>query len=108
WALRFMGSAERKFEKPECISPEIERQWVRAPQSRGSNPAWGKFSCRYSPMASVSQILRPLWVRQGTKKDGDSSKSSARVEGSSWDSSSSSNSSPAIRHNSQPRSDQEE
>ena len=58
-------------------------------------------------MASVSQTLTPLWVRQGTRKEGDNRSSSARVEASSLGIASSSNSSPAILHKSQPRNDQE-
>ena len=51
----------------------------------GSRPASGLSSSRYSAIASVSQTLTPSWVRQGTRNDGDSSSSSARVEGSSLD-----------------------
>ena len=40
-------------------------------------------SLRYSAIASVSQTLMPSWVRQGTRNEGDSSSSSARVDGSS-------------------------
>ena len=58
-------------------------------------------------MASVSQILTPSWVRQGTRNDGDSSSSSARVDGSSLDAMTSAKSSPAILQSSQPRSDHE-
>src|ERR1700678_276972 len=107
-ALRFIGNAERMLAKPECISPEMERQWVRAAASFGRSPAWGKTSLRYSAMASVSQTLRPLWVKQGTRNDGDSSKSSARALGSSLGKTSSLKSRPAILHSNQPRSDQDE
>src|SRR5688572_23605060 len=86
----------------------MARQWVRAAASLGSKPACGKFSCRYSAIASVSHTFTPLWVRHGTRKDGDSSNNSARALGSSLDRSSSRKSSPAIRHSSQPRNDQEE
>ena len=64
-------------------------------------------SLRYSAMASVSQTLMPSWVRRGTRKEGESSNSSARTEGSSLRLCSSSKSSPASLHSSQPRSDQE-
>ena len=79
WALRFIGSAERRLAKPECISPQIARQWARAARSAGSRPASGFASARYSAMASVSQTLAPSCVRQGTRNDGDSSSSSARA-----------------------------
>src|SRR6476619_724067 len=93
--------------KPECISPEIERQRARALRSFGKRPASGLSSLRYSARASVYQILTPSWVRQGTRNAGDNSSSSARVDGSSLDPMTSSNSSPAILQSSQPRSDHE-
>ena len=37
-ALRFIGSAERRFAKPECISPQIERQCARAAGRRAAAP----------------------------------------------------------------------
>src|SRR6476659_948062 len=46
-ALRFIGSAERKLLKPECISPQMERQRARAVRSFGSRPARGLTSLRY-------------------------------------------------------------
>ena len=58
-------------------------------------------------MARVSQIVAPLCVRQGTRKDGDMRRSSPRVEASSVDSIFSSNAKPAILHSSQPRIDQD-
>src|SRR5215467_7559699 len=106
-AFRFIGNAERKLEKPECISPDIERHRARALSFFGNSPASGKISLRYSAIASVSQILRPLWVRHGTRKDGESSRSSARVEGSSLATICSSKSRPANLQSSQPRSDQD-
>src|SRR6185369_17236796 len=107
-ALRFIGKAERRFEKPECISPETARQCARALRSVGSNPAAGRISCRYSPIAKVSQTVTPSCSRLGTRKDGESSSNSARVEGSLAGSSRSPTSRPANLHSSQPRSDQEE
>ena len=74
----------------------------------GLLPAFGLTSLRYSAIASVSQILTPLWVRQGTRIDGDSSSNSAQFAGSSAATTSSTKSRPAILHSSQPRSDQEE
>src|SRR5581483_4778915 len=106
-AFTFIGSAERRLEKPECISPETERQCARAVRACGSSPASGRISLRYSAIASVSQTLMPLWLRQGTRNDGDNNNNSARVEGSLLATVCSSNSSPAILHSSQPRSDQE-
>jgi hypothetical protein len=93
--------------KPECISPEIERQRARAAWSLGRRPAPGFSSLRYSAIASVSQMLTPSWVRRGTRNDGDSSSNSARVDGSSLEAMTSSNSRPAILQSSQPRSDHE-
>ena len=107
-ALRFIGSAERRLAKPECISPQTARQWARAAGSAGSRPASGLISFRYSPIARVSQTLTLSCSRQGTRKEGDSSKSSARVAGSSIGATRSAKSSPAILHSNQPRSDQEE
>jgi hypothetical protein len=40
-ALMFIGNAERRLLKPECISPQIERQWARCARSVGNNPASG-------------------------------------------------------------------
>ena len=56
-------------------------------------------------MAIVSQIFSPLWLRHGTRKDGDSKSNSARVEGSSVETCCSSNSKPDILHSNQPRND---
>ena len=58
---------------------------ARCMRSAGSRSASGRISARYSAIASVSQTLTPSWRRHGTRNDGDSSKSSARVEGSSED-----------------------
>jgi len=54
------------------------------------------------------QTLAPSCVRHGTRNEGESNSSSARVDGSSLESSFSSNSMPAILHSSHPRSDQDE
>ena len=59
-------------------------------------------------MASVSQTLTPSCVRQGTRIDGDSSSSSLRASASSGGTITSSNSRPAKRASSQPRSDHDE
>src|SRR5579864_8287901 len=101
--LRLTGSAERSAANPECISPQIERQRARASGSFGSKPALGLSSLRYSPIASVSQIEMPLWIRVGTRIDEDCSSSSARTVGSSADTICSSKSSPAHFAISQPR-----
>src|SRR5215467_767098 len=103
----FIGKAERRLLKPECISPETARQIARAAASCGSNPAFGNNSLRYSAIASVSQTLTDPLISDGTKKEGDNNSSSARVEGSSAAATSSWKSSPAILHSSQPRSDQD-
>src|SRR5271169_4371297 len=70
-ALRFIGKAERKLPKPECISPQIERHRARAARLAGNNPALGLSSLRYSAIAKVSHTLIPSWVRHGTKIDGE-------------------------------------
>src|SRR5262245_15054224 len=106
-AFRFIGSAERRLLKPECISPEIERQRARAARSAGIRPASGLISLRYSAIARVSQIRMLLWVRQGTRNDGASRSNSARVDGSSLDTICSMKSRPAILQSNQPRRDQE-
>src|SRR3954447_10851624 len=107
-AFKFIGSAERKLAKPECISPEIARQCARAARSLGKSPAFGFISATYSAIASVSHTDVPSCSRHGTRKDGDSKSSSARVEGSFDDKTRSSKSRPAILQRSQPRSDHDE
>src|SRR4029077_7174472 len=97
----FIGRAERILANPECISPETERQRARATGSFGNRPAWGNISLRYSAIANVSHTLTAPVVSEGTRNDGDSSNSSARVEGSSVDTPPTSKSSPAILHRSQ-------
>src|ERR1700730_12545425 len=106
--LRFTGRAERMGPKPECISPLIERQWVRFTRSSGSKSAAGMISFRYSPIASVSQTLIPLWLRQGTRNEDDKSSSSARIAGSSGEMPFSEKGSPENLVINQPRSDHEE
>lgn len=103
----FIGSAERMFAKPECISPEMERQWARTARSAGSNPASGKTSLRKEAMANVSHTVTSSCTRRGTRKEGDSSSSSALASGSSVGTRSSSKERPAILHSNQPRMDQE-
>ena len=105
---RFIGSDDRRAEKPECISPAIERQRARAIRSPGYMPACGKTSCRYSAIASVSHTVTPSCTRQGTRIDEARSSSSARVSGSSDATTFSSNSRRASRASRKPRSDQEE
>src|SRR5260370_14743419 len=105
--LMFIGKAERRLLKPECISPQIERQRARAARFFGSSPAPGFTSLRYSAIASVSQTLTAPWARHGTRNERDSSNNSARIVGSSLESTCSSKSRLAILHNNQPRSDQE-
>src|SRR5260370_24702709 len=103
----FMGRAERRLMNPECIQAEIKRHSARAAASWGSRAASGDSSLRYSAMASVSHTLTDPLVSDGTRKEGDRSKSSARIEGSSEAATCSSKSSPAILHSNQPRSDHE-
>src|SRR5271163_3174373 len=105
---KLTGSADLSAPNPECISPQIERQCARATGSTGSNAAFGYSSCRYSPIATVSQIEMPLWMRVGTRIDDDCSSSSARTDGSSEDATCSAKSSPAHFASNQPRSDHDE
>src|SRR5215468_3835623 len=108
WPFRFTGSEARSVEKPEWISPQIERQCARCTRSAGSNPASGQTSLRYSAIASVSQTVAPSWRRHGTRIEDDSSRISARAEGSSGAVTISSNSRPANFASSQPRNDHDE
>jgi hypothetical protein len=93
--------------KLECISPQIERQRALFTRSFGKSPASGRVSFKYSPIASVSHTLTPSWVRQGTRQEGDSRRSSARIAGSSGGTIFSAKASPENLASSQPRSDQE-
>src|ERR1700709_580993 len=102
-----MGNAERRLEKAECISADTERQRARSARTFGGGPASGFTSFRYSAIASVSQILVPSWVRQGTRNEGESRRSSARVDGSSLAACCSSRAMPYILQSNQPRSDHE-
>src|SRR5215813_13113070 len=97
----FIGKAERRFMKPECISPATDRQSARVATSCGSRPASGYSSLRYSAMARVSHNLTESFGKQRNKKEGDRSSNSARVEGSSEETTCSSKSSPAILHSNQ-------
>jgi len=84
------------------------RQRARVAGSRGSSPARGAISFRYSPIASGSQIRRFPLISAGTRIDGDSSRTSARWAGSSSATASSTKSTPANFAISQPRSDHDE
>ena len=108
WPFRFTGSEARSVVKPEWISPQIERQCARWMRSAGNRPASGMTSLRYSPIASVSQMVAPSWRRHGTRIEDDSSRISARADASSGAVTTSSNSIPENFANSQPRSDQDE
>src|SRR6201999_510725 len=108
WPFRLTGNEARNVVKPEWISPEIARQCARWIRSAGNNPACGMVSLRYSAIASVSQTVAPSCRRQGTRIDDDSSRISARAEGSSGATTTSSNSSPENLVSSQPRSDHDE
>src|SRR6516165_12729688 len=99
----FIGKAERILAKPECISPETERQLARATRSLGNRPASGNNSLRYSAIASVSHTLTAPVVSEGTRNEGDSNSSSARVDGSSAGTICTSKSSPDILQSSQPQ-----
>src|SRR3546814_1804572 len=56
-AFRFIGRAERRLEKPECISPLIDRQWARATRSVGSSPALG-FSRSEEHTSELQSLMR--------------------------------------------------
>jgi hypothetical protein len=107
-ARMFIGSEERNASKPECISPEIDRQRARAARSSGYMPASGKRSLRYSAIASVSQTSIPSCTRQGMRMVELCSRSSAFAPGSSGETCSSTKSTPESRASRKPRSDQEE
>src|ERR1700686_5709534 len=64
--FKLTGSDARKVVKPECISPQIERQCARKMRSEGSRPASGMISLRYSAIAYVSQTVAPSCRRHGT------------------------------------------
>lgn len=106
-ARRFIGNAERNALKPECISPQIDRQCARALRSSGSNRACGRTSFRYSAIASVSHTVLPSCVRHGTRIDGDNSSNSAR-DAASIGTLTVSNVSPLSFASSQPRIDHDE
>src|SRR5258708_31563401 len=106
--LRLTGSEARSVVKPEWISPQIERQCARCTRSAGSRPESGIVSLRYSPIASVSQIVAPSCRRQGTRIDDDSKRISARAEASSGAGMISSNSNPENLFSSQPRTDHDD
>src|SRR5437667_256780 len=55
-ALMFIGRAERRDVKPECISPQIARQWARALASAGNRPALRLTSSRYWPITCLYVI----------------------------------------------------
>ena len=105
-ARRFIGNAERNALKPECISPQIDRQCARR-RSSGSSRACGRISFRYSAIASVSHTVLPSWVRHGTRIDGDSNSNSAR-DAASIGTLTVSNTRPLSFASSQPRIDHDE
>jgi len=106
--LRFIGSAERRLAKPECISPQIARQCARAARSSGRSPLPGTVSARYSPIARVSHTFTPSCVRHGTRMLGASNRISWRASGSSGATITSSKARPAKRAMSHPRKDHDE
>ena len=103
WALMFIGNEPRREPKPECISPQIARQWARAFTSAGNSPALGLISLRYSAIARVSHTLTVLCCSEGTSMLDESSSISAFMAGSSGEITSSVNSRPASLAISQPR-----
>src|SRR5579871_5349417 len=108
WPFRLTGSDARNVANPEWISPEIERHLARKMRSRGIISACGMVSFRYSAIASVSHTVAPSWRRHGTRIDEDNNKISARAEGSSGETMTSSKSRPEYFVSSQPRSDHDE
>lgn len=107
-ALMFIGKEDLSAVKPECISPQMDRQWARCTELEGSKFFFGATSFKYSPIASVSQTLTLLWCRQGTKIEGDKSSNSALLSGVSVGTLISSKSTPDILVINHPLSDQEE
>src|SRR3954453_537774 len=105
---RFIGKEPRSAAKPECISPDTERQWARALGSSGSMCAFGKVSFKYSARASVSHTTTSPWTRYGMRIDEDCNNNSARFVGSSGETTFSSNVIPERRASKKPRSDQDE
>src|ERR1700743_3434410 len=106
--LMLTGGDARSVVNPEWISPQIERQCARKIRSSGSRPDCGLTSLRYSAIASVSQTVAPSCRKHGTRMEEDSSRISARAEGSSGEVTISSNSSPENLVSSQPRNDHDE
>ena len=106
--FRFIGNDARRLAKPEFISPLTDRQWARAMRSSGIRPAFGLISFRYCAIASVFQTFAPSCVRQGTRIEGASSRSSLRASASSIETITSSKSSPENFAINQPRSDHDE
>jgi elongation factor P len=108
-AFRFIGRAARRLAKPECISPQMERQRARAARSLGSSPSLRQGLVQeLGDRQGVPDLRCRRTVRQGVRNDGDSSSSSARAAASSSGTFTVSNSRPANLQSSQPRSDQEE
>ena len=55
WARTFIGKAERKLANPEWTSPDTDRHQALDFGSSGKSER-STDSCRYSPIAKVSQI----------------------------------------------------
>ena len=96
----------RRFWKPECISAVTERAIARATGSAGSRP--GRFSARYSPIASESHTTTPWSFRQGTLPAGECDRMRSRLPGMNSEMRISSKVKQPSRAASQARRDQEE
>jgi len=103
-----MGRAERRLVNSEYISPDTALEWTRARRSFGNNPVSGASSQRYSAMTRVFYTVSPSCLKQGIRKEGDNSGNSVCVDGSSLETTISSNSSPITQRRSQPRMGQKE
>src|ERR1700716_2704955 len=108
WPFRLTGSDARSVVKPEWIFPKIERQCAHITRSARNSPASGMISLSYSAIASVSHTVAPSCRRHGTRIDDDSSRISARAEGSSGAGMILLHSRPENLVSSQPRSDHDE
>ena len=67
----FIGRADRRLAKPECISAHTLRARARADRSVGQRFSAGYCSARYSAMASVSHTARPSSTSTGTLPTGE-------------------------------------
>ncbi len=106
---RHAGSSAGRAEmtKPECISPEMDRQWARSAALPGRKPARKSLGEVFGDGQGVPDD-HVAWRRRGTRNDGDRCSSSARWWHPCRTGPRSGSRGPAIRQISQPRSDHDE